>query len=564
MVKERTMHLINTPAWRGTLASAAMALSLAACSAPTSPSPAPAAGSDTGPVQPKVNRVVVAAEPPGIESNETRNLSTFNLWQLRPIYEQLIGNDAETGKNVPGLLTAWTLEPNGQSYRLKLRTGVKFHASNGEFTVRDITTAWSETSKEDSLGGQNAVSKPFIRDWERVNDHEVLMHLKSPSPQVLPAVGNVQMFSSADLEKRGPGTITTAPSAGTGVYQYATRSQGQFVRFERNPNPPWSGQTPDFPELEIRFIKEASTRLASLLTGEVQVTDLPEDLKKEAMAKGDFKSIAALASITRVLIQPHGVYYKDLNNLDGGMKFPDSPMADARFRKALSKAVNRDELNKAFFGGKGKINVRSHHHPSWYGWNPEWEKRYQDEYGYDPAAARRLLAEAGFGPGKPATTTILLLQEAGLPNSLDVLEAIAGYWRAVGIDVKLEPMDGTTATQRYRNADFENHIRIRTSAGDQWTGTTSYDAGTKTTRAGGIAIVPADKLLNQALDTIDEKKLDDLMRQAANIWFDQHVDVPLFWLSPEVMVNSRIVGGYAFPGNVSGGWTHLENLKAAR
>ena len=54
------------------------------------------------------------------------------------------------------------------------------------------------------------------------------------------------------------------------------------------------------------------------------------------------------------------------------------------------------------------------------------------------------------------------------------------------------------------------------------------------------------------------------MRQAGNFWYDGHVEVPLFWLAPEVVVNSTIVGGYDFPGNISGGWTHLENLKAAR
>ena len=559
-------HKSSAPA---TLSFAALAALLTfGCTAPAQPAgPAvPAApAADSGPVTPKINRVVVAAEGPSIESNETRNLSSFYLWQLRPMYEYGFGNDPKTGKTTPGLYAEWNLEPDGLSYRIKLRKGVKFHGDNGEFTVKDITTAWDETSKPDSLGGQNAVSKPSVKDWEKVNDYEVLLRLKDPNPQVLPAAGgSLAFFSSADMAKRGPGAITTAPNAGTGPYQYATRSQSAYVRFERAPGNHWSGVRPDFPELEIRFIKEASTRLAALLTNEVQVTDLPEDLKKEAINRPNFKLVPALASTSRVLVQPHGGYYKDLNNLDLGMKFPDSPMADVRFRKALSKAIDRDALNKAFFGGKAKINVRMQYAPTWPGWNPDWEKRFQDEYGYDPAAAKKLLTDAGFGPNKPATTTVLLAPADGLSNSLDILEALAGYWRAIGIDVKLENMDGTTMTLKYRNADFPNHIRIRATGADQWTGITSYDSGIKPTRAGGMAIPEGDKILQQILQTLDEKKLDDLIRQAGNIWYDQHVEVPLFSLVPEVVVNSTIVAGYDFPGNVSGGWTHMENLKAAR
>ena len=80
---------------------------------------------------------------------------------------------------------------------------------------------------------------------------------------------------------------------------------------------------------------------------------------------------------------------------------------DVRVRKALDKAINRDEMNKAFFAGKGEPMIVDHFHPSRAGWDPSWEQRFPEEYGYDPAKARALLAEAGYGPGKPLTTNIL-------------------------------------------------------------------------------------------------------------------------------------------------------------
>ena len=67
--------------------------------------------------------------------------------------------------------------------------------------------------------------------------------------------------------------------------------------------------------------------------------------------------------------------------------FPDSPLMDVRVRKALNHAVNRDEINKAFFAGKGEIMYHTQLHPSRPGWNPDWQRNFQEEYGLDAALA---------------------------------------------------------------------------------------------------------------------------------------------------------------------------------
>lgn len=103
----------------------------------------------------------------------------------------------------------------------------------------------------------------------------------------------------------------------------------------------------------------------------------------------------------------YGVYLNDPRertptpDASKGWLNPDSPLIDVKVRRALSKAIDRDAVNKAFFGGEGKPQFNSHFGPSRQGWDPSWERRFQEEYGYDQAAARRLLAEAGYGPSKP-------------------------------------------------------------------------------------------------------------------------------------------------------------------
>ncbi len=99
-----------------------------------------------------------------------------------------------------------------------------------------------------------------------------------------------------------------------------------------------------------------------------------------------------------------------------GLMFPDSPLLDVKVRKALQKAINLDELNKAFFGGKGQPMVQTHMHPNSPGWNPEWVSKFADEYGYDPAAARALLAEAGYSASKPLQTNLHLIESPAVPR----------------------------------------------------------------------------------------------------------------------------------------------------
>ncbi|HIG20754.1 MAG TPA: hypothetical protein EYQ78_08380, partial [Candidatus Poseidoniales archaeon] len=63
------------------------------------------------------------------------------------------------------------------------------------------------------------------------------------------------------------------PMAGTGPYQFLERSEGSYVRFKRVPYQHWRA-TPEFEELELRFISEEFTRLAALQVGEVHITPL--------------------------------------------------------------------------------------------------------------------------------------------------------------------------------------------------------------------------------------------------------------------------------------------------
>ena len=179
---------------------------------PSQPS-GPGASGAAGPATPKVNRVVLAVGPPSREGNEMRHLTGPTSWQLRPMYESLIGVDPQTGKLIPQLATEWKIEPNQTSIRFKLRQGIPFHDGWGELKAKDVLVPWKENIKEDSITGTRPYWVRTLKDIESVNDYEVVFHLNRPDGHFFESVsearGNMEPSSSAHLEKQGPATMQT-------------------------------------------------------------------------------------------------------------------------------------------------------------------------------------------------------------------------------------------------------------------------------------------------------------------------------------------------------------------
>ena len=292
----------------------AAALLLAACAGPAPSPAAPAApSSEQAAVQPKVNRVVFGVEPPAVEGNELRNLSPADFFPLRPMYEHLIGVDPVSGKSVPYLATEWNLLSDGLSFSFKLRQGVPLHNGYGDFSAQDVVASWQEILKKDSLHGVAPYWQDALNAIDTPSPNEAVFRLKRPDGNFLITLsemtGGIEPFSKAQLDKQGPATMQTGPIAGTGPYQFKERSQGRYVRYERTPYKHWR-VTPDLPEFEFRFMKEASTRMASLLTNEIHVASLPQDLLGQAEKQG-MKVVQGRVPALRTYFLPYCCAQKD-------------------------------------------------------------------------------------------------------------------------------------------------------------------------------------------------------------------------------------------------------------
>ncbi len=527
----------------------------------------PATSTADGGGQPKVNRLVMLVVSPAVLSMEIRNDAEPNSWPLRPMYDYLVGINNKTSRIEPGLLESWAYEGDGKALRAKLRAGALFHHDFGEVKASDVKFGWDRmvNAKPESIHGQLGFWRN-ISDIDMVNDHEVVFRLKSLDGNFVTGLseqqGGIEVQSKANFDKLdGPATYATGPLAGSGPYQYTTVAEGQFIRFGRVPWKHWRA-TPDFPEFEFRFSSEASTRMAALLTGEVQMATLPEDLLQQAEKQG-MKVVRGMYPGTRVYAAMECCALKDKDDPSKGWLYPDSPLMDVRVRRAINKSVNRDELNKSFFGGKGEVMYLNHMNPSRPGWNPDWVTRFQDAYGYDPAAARALLAQAGYGPGKPLKTNIVIQPLPGVGNGGDLSEALGGYMRAVGIEVTLLQPDTTEFTRVRRERGYSNHMTPSATGSNIWSGWTIWNSSNQAlpTRVVDVAI---DKLLRDLTATIDEKKRDELWRKVGDAGYDAFMNINMLWLPSEVVTNPKVVAGWVFPGDITGAYTHVWEIKAVK
>ena len=229
----------------------------------------------------------------------------------------------------------------------------------------------------------------------------------------------------------------------------------------------------------------------------------------------------------------------------------------------MNQAINRDELNQAFFNGKGDLMVRNHHHPTRPGWDPTWETRFEEYYGFNPVKSKQLLAEAGYGPDNPFEIDLQVINLSHYSGSQDVVESVAGYWRDIGVKPNFVTEDPATRRARSRNFEYSNDAVITGTSSHILMGTRVYDIAANP-RGGAPEIPERDVIYYEIARTLDSAKQGELFRQLGEISFLGYYDIPLFWLPPEAAYNPEFVSDYVYPGSVTGTWTHTEIIRAAK
>jgi peptide/nickel transport system substrate-binding protein len=336
----------------------------------------------------------------------------------------------------PSLAESWTLSPDGLVYEFVLRRGVKFH--NGEpVTAEDV-----KFSLERYRGAGAGPFKARIAAIEAVDPHRVRIRFKQPWPDFLtfygtPATGAGWVVPKKYVEKVGDDGFKRAP-IGAGPYKFVSFNPGVELVLEANEH--YWRKTPSVKRLVFKAVPEEVTRLAMLKRGEV---DIAYSIRG-AMAE----ELRRTPGLTLQPNYPPGTFWLVFPEQ---WTAPKSPWADKRVRLAVNHALDRAAINEAETLGFSKITGSIIPHTFEFFWAPPAPT-------FDPARAKKLLAEAGYPNGFDAGNYYCDGSYANLG------EAVVNYLKAVGIRTQLVALERAAFIAQNRDKKFKNIIQTASGA----------------------------------------------------------------------------------------------------
>ena len=497
-----------------------------------------------------VTRLRVGLTPPANQVTLGYRGQGADNGQLSPMCEALVGSDRFTGELVPQLATSWQRSADGRTWTFKLRPNTPFHDGT-IFSAKDVPFSWQLLTSPASRASNAPVWRGLVKsvdDIKVVNDLEVVFNLARPEPELLyflsPAVG-MTIYSKDYWDKVGEAGYAKLP-IGTGPFRFREFKPGEYILYERVENH-WR-QTPEFKELQFLYMPEDATRLAALLNGEIHIAEMPRALQSQAVARG-----MKIAASTLPAVQVSG--YFGGNNLAARGAPGGGPLTNVLVRQAMNIAVNRQEINEQIYGGRGTIEIVQPYQPEDPAFNPAWKP-----YPYDPAKAKALLAQAGFPNGFDFDMTVVT--PPGFPEFPDLVQALAIYFKQVGLRPRLLPMEMAALIDRQRAATLQN-----TLASNRQSIQPLYFYVPNNYSSKGVQHFFEDPYFESAFtkfrESVDEVERLQILKDVGNFLYEQYATLPLLFLYAEVGVNPKVVAEYKADIGFFGASVGHEYTKAA-
>ena len=377
--------------------------------------------------------------------NETFTNNTNNL-----VYEFL----ATRGKDMkfrPTLATSWQ-NTGPTTWVFQLRKGVRFHDGT-PFTADDVVYSFDRARLSSVTFKLYANQSGTVR---KLDDYTVEFTTPVPNPVMIESVGSIFIMSKRWCEKNGvakPQDLTRKEDSyaqrnamGTGRFRLVSYEPG--VKTVHVKNEDWWGVKEGLFEgnvtgLEYRPITNAATRMAALRSGQVDfVLDPP--VQDVAAMKADPALQVLDGSEVRIIMIGFDQWRDELQYSDVKGR---NPFRDRRVRLALYQAVDIEAIKRAVMRGLSIPTGIPLPDPKGGGVPDSFEKRHP----YDVAAAKRLLAEAGYPAGFGFT---LHCPNDRYINDEKICVALAGMWARIGLNVKVETMPKAQYFPRATKRDF--------------------------------------------------------------------------------------------------------------
>ncbi len=410
-----------------------------------------------------------------------RTLGIDAIVAVADMYDRLVYLDYDNSIK-PWLAASWEASPDGLTWTFHMRKDARFHDGS------PVTSEAVKFTIDRAIGpGTGAsLSKTYLAAITRVeapDPYTVRLTTKDPLGPILRNVGHqiaLAILNPQVVQARNH-DLSRPVDAGGGMYKLVEWTPGEQLLLERNEA--WWGPRPYFRQIVYKPVPDPSTRSIMLEKGEADVA-----------------TVLPLADVPR-LRQNKAVRVIQANSIRATFfcfQMGKPPMTDVRLRRALNYAVDVEAIIKSILSGYGQ-RARSiigatmdYYYPAF-------------TFNYDPPKARQLLAEAGVRPG---TRLIIEGPQGRWPGDAEIVQAVAGYLRAVGFDPQVS-ISGDWAhynTVVARSKTWDLYMTAWAPGNLDADGTFTAITWSKGfNNYGGYSSPSADALIEQGRSSIDPK-----------------------------------------------------------
>ncbi|MBE9605409.1 ABC transporter substrate-binding protein [Acetobacteraceae bacterium H6797] len=465
----------------------------------------------------------VSAAPSSVDPHFHNGTSNQTLtYQL---FDTLFERQPDTSLT-PALAASW--KPIGDTvWEIRLRPGVIF-TDGHPFTAEDVAFTIKRVPEVPNATARYIGSVRSIDRVEIVDPLTLHIHTKGPSPFLPVDLSNVAIVSRHIGETATTEDYNSGKAAiGTGPYRLVSYRASDQVELARNDN--WWGRRPDWEKVTIRFLPNTGGRTAALLSGSVDLIDTPSPNDLPNFEKDDRFRVWQHPGMRLVYLAPN--LQSDALPMatdNDGKPLATNPLKDLRVREALSIAINRDGLARRIMQGTAIPNGQFVP-PGAYSYAPQ-----APVPAYDPARARRLLAEAGYPNG---FRVVLPLTNNTRPTDPTTGQAIAQMWTQIGVQTTVEAMPLAAYSPRAARMEFPFSLFGWGAAGHSGhplvnvVNTNDREKLTGSFNRSGYSNPALDELTARALATMDDKQRESLLQEAVGMAMKDVSIIPLYQLT---------------------------------
>ncbi|MDR1316895.1 MAG: ABC transporter substrate-binding protein [Spirochaetales bacterium] len=368
-------------------------------------------------------RYALAGNPDTLDPQKTSGTLTFQI--AKSVYDTLVEPDAE-GVIVPALAESWTISADGKLLTFRLREGVKFH-DGSPLTGRDVA-ATIRRIQDPATASPKAMEFACVGEILCPQELVVQFVLNTPTAPLLASLasGWSAILPAALIEA---GHNFASQPVGTGPFIFDEWIRDNHISVKKNPAY-WKTGYPHLPGIDFRVILEKAVQVQGLLTGQMDVCDLYDDVDVSTLKQNPETTVQkALTSLVMV----------------AAMNTSRGPLSNLKLRQAINHAIDKQSVLDIAYGGGEPVGTFMDYGDPYY-------KDFTDLYPYNPEKAIDLVRQSGVKFTEPLDMVVPQNYEYHVRAAQLYQEMLA----KAGIPVEIRLVDWSTwMGDVYRKANFD-------------------------------------------------------------------------------------------------------------